>query len=301
MAEKIQETFYALWNLFERYVLGVVLEMQLVDFIDIIILTIIIFSVYKFIRERRAVRLLRGLMIVIAVLLISVLFDLKALKFILENFYQVGMIAILIIFQSDLRAALERFGTTNLKTLRSITEGEYKEIVNSAEIMAEAATSLARSQTGALIVIERSTKLGEYLSQGVILNAELSSLLIRNIFYDKAPMHDGAVIIRKNRIYAAGCYLPLSKEDVNKDLGTRHRAAIGLSEVSDALVIVVSEETSTISVAYDGKLERNFNYSTLKQMILKYMLPADIKKVGIKAPKVGKKRKSRKKGEETDE
>lgn len=293
MAEKIQEFFSTLWNLFDRYVLGVVSEFQLVDFLDIVILALILFAVFKFIRERRAVRLLRGLLIVIAILLISVILDLKALKFILENFYQVGMIAILIIFQSDLRAALERFGTTKLKNLRSITEREYKEIVDSADVLAEAAASLARSNTGALIVVERSTKLGEYLSQGVILNAELSSLLIRNVFFNKAPMHDGAVIIRKNRIYAAGCYLPLSKEDVNKDLGTRHRAAIGLSEVSDALVIVVSEETGTISVAIDGKLERNFNYSTLKQIILKNLLPVDIKKVGIKS---GKKRREKKGG-----
>ena len=132
---------------------------------------------------------------------------------------------------------------------------------------------MARTKTGALIVIERSTKLGEYIKSGVLVNAQMSSFLLRNIFFNKAPLHDGAVIIRGHRIFAAGCFLPLStKEDIVQDLGTRHRAAIGLSESSDAIVVVVSEETGIISLAADGQLKRNYNYNSLKQDLVKLLV-----------------------------
>ena len=273
MLERIHEYLKIFSDLVDRYVVSVIAGMKLVDFIDIVILSVFLFYVYRFIRQRRAVRLVRGVLILMAVLLVSTIFNMKALNFILQNFFQVGMIALIVIFQSDLRAALERFGSTKIKGLRGISESDAKAIVNAAGTIAEAADVLSKTKTGALIAIERSTKLGEHLSHGVILNAELSSLLIRNIFFDKAPMHDGAMFIRDRRIYAAGCYLPLSNADVNKDLGTRHRAALGLSEVSDAIVIIVSEETGTISVAVDGELNRGFTASTLKAEITKYLLP----------------------------
>lgn len=278
MWEQILEFFKNLFDYFDRYVIDIVKEMKFVDLLDIIILSIILFYVYKFIRQRRAVRLARGVLIVIVVLVLSVIFNMRALNFILENFFQVGMIALIVIFQSDLRAALERFGSTKIKRFRGISEGDAKAITETAEVLAEASEALANTKTGALIAIECSTKLGEHLSHGVILNAEMSSLLIRNIFFNKAPMHDGSMIIRDLRIYAAGCYLPLSNADVNKDLGTRHRAALGLSEVSDAVVIVISEETGTISIACNGELERGFDRATLKAEILKYLLPDDTPK-----------------------
>lgn len=275
MWEQILEYWRIFVDLVDRYIIGVIAEMKFVDFVDIVILSVFVFYVYKFIRQRRAVRLARGVLILLAVLLLSVIFNMRALNFILENFFQVGMIALIIIFQSDLRAALERFGSTKIKGFRGMTESEAKAIIHSAETIAEAADSLSKTKTGALIAIERSTKLGEHLSHGVILNADMSSLLIRNVFFNKAPMHDGAMIIRNRRIYAAGCYLPLSNADVNKDLGTRHRAALGLSEVSDAIVIVISEETGTISLAIDGELERDFTPETLKNELTKYLLPQD--------------------------
>lgn len=276
MLERIHEYLKVFADLVDRYVVSVIAGMKLVDFIDIVILSVFLFYVYRFIRQRRAVRLARGVLILMAVLLVSMIFNMKALNFILQNFFQVGMIALIVIFQSDLRAALERFGSTKIKDLRGISESDAKAIVNVAGTIAEAADVLSKTKTGALIAIERSTKLGEHLSHGVILNAEMSSLLIRNIFFDKAPMHDGAMIIRDRRIYAAGCYLPLSNADVNKDLGTRHRAALGLSEVSDAIVIIVSEETGTISIAVDGELYRGFTASTLKAELTKYLLPEDL-------------------------
>lgn len=306
MWERILEYWNIFVDLINRYVIGVIAEMKFVDFIDIVILSIILFYVYKFIRQRRAVRLARGVLILTGILLFSVIFDMRALNFILENFFQVGMIAIIVIFQSDLRAALERFGSTKISDFRGISESDAKAIVNVAEVIAEASDSLSKTKTGALIVIERSTKLGVHLSHGVILNADMSALLIRNIFFNKAPMHDGAMIIRDKRVYAAGCYLPLSNADVNKDLGTRHRAALGLSEVSDAIIIVISEETGTISVASDGELSRGFNAETLKSEILKYILPSDLPKramVELGVKKRIKKRtfKKAKKEERSDE
>lgn len=298
------------WNIFvdliNKYVIGVVAEMKLVDLIDIVILSIILFYVYKFIRQRRAVRLARGVIILTGILLLSVIFDMRALNFILENFFQVGMIAIIVIFQSDLRAALERFGSTKISDFRGVSENDAKAIINVAEVISEAAESLAKTKTGALIVVERSTKLGEHLSHGVILNADMSALLIRNIFFDKAPMHDGAMIIRSKRVYAAGCYLPLSNADVNKDLGTRHRAALGLSEVSDAIVIVISEETGTISIAFDGELVRGFDAESLKAEILKYTLPSDMPRramaeLGVTKKIINKKAKKSKNKEEENE
>lgn len=278
MLDKIAEYWDVFIDLVNRYVIGVIADMKFVDFVDIVILSIILFYVYKFIRQRRAVRLARGVLIVLATLLISVIFNMRALNFIIENFVQVGMIAIIVIFQSDLRAALERFGSTNIKTFKGINESDAKAIGNLAEVIADAAVTLSETKTGALIAIERSTKLGEHLSHGVILNADASTLLIRNVFFNKAPMHDGAMIIRDRRVYAAGCYLPLSNEDVNKDLGTRHRAALGLSEVSDALVVVISEETGTISIALEGELQRGFTKASLKKTIMKCLLPAEVTK-----------------------
>lgn len=283
--EKLAAFFSSAAEFCNSYILDALRGMRFADVIDILILAALLFYIYRFIRNRRAGRLAMGLLFVIAVMLLSIALNLKALRFVLQNFYQVGMIAIIVIFQSDLRAALERFGTTPIRGLRSLNAGDMKKIVEMADVLSEAADALARTQTGALIAIERNTRLGEYLGQGVIINADLSAPLLRNIFVNKAPLHDGAVIIRNRRIYAAGCYLPLSTKDVNKDLGTRHRSALGLSEVSDAVVIVVSEETGTISLAVDGELERNFNYATLKQQILKYLMPVEgsVKKIGRRA------------------
>ena len=170
---------------------------------------------------------------------------------------------------------LEKVGGTPFSGLHNITADFRDPATTNAEIDAicTAAKDFAREKVGALIVIERSTKLGEYIKSGVYIDAAISPHILRNLFFDKAPLHDGAVIIRDGRVCAAGCFLPLStKEDINKDLGTRHRAAIGLSEISDAIVIVVSEETGNISLSVDGNLERNFNYTSLKQKLTSMLI-----------------------------
>ena len=276
MPEKISQFFGRVVEFFGNNLLGALAEIRIVDVIDILILAVILFWIYKFIRQRRAGRLAVGLLFFIAAMVAANLFNLRAMQYIFRNFYQVGLIAIIIIFQSDLRAVLERVGSSPMRTLKTFTDNDYKAVLELADTVAAVCDSLSRTRTGGLIVIERDTKLGDYMGQGVILNAEPSQMLLRNLFFNKAPLHDGAVIIRARRVYAAGCYLPLSSADVNKDLGTRHRAAIGLSEVSDAFVIVVSEETGTISIATAGTLVSNYNYSSLKQEIVNALIPEDV-------------------------
>lgn len=253
---------------FKDYFLSTVAEIGFVDIIDILILSCLFYYVYCFIRDRRAGRLAIGLLIIMGLFVISSAFNMYALEYILQNFYQVGLIAVLIVFQPELRAALEKVGGTSFWGIKNITADSRELAAQGAQIDAicTAVSDLARDKVGALIVIECSTKLGEYINSGVLVDSVLSPQILKNIFFNKAPLHDGAVIIRDKRVCAAGCFLPLSTaEDIDSDLGTRHRAAIGLSETSDAIVIVVSEETGNISIARNGDLTRNYNYNSLKQ------------------------------------
>ncbi|MBQ2767610.1 MAG: diadenylate cyclase CdaA [Clostridia bacterium] len=258
-----------------QYIVNPILDITLIDIIDIVLLAFVFYYVYRFIRDRRAGKLAIGVILIIVILIISSALQMHAIKFVLQNFYQVGIMALLIVFQPELRAALEKVGATPMTGLKNIGEQkDAEQILSAVEAITDAACALSREKTGALIVIERSTKLGEYIKSGVVVNAQISPFLLRNIFFNKAPLHDGAVIIRDYRVYAAGCFLPLSTHtDIIKDLGTRHRAAIGMSEISDAPVIVVSEETGVISIAYEGTLRRNFSYRTLKQELLTILEP----------------------------
>ncbi|MBE6530734.1 MAG: TIGR00159 family protein [Ruminococcaceae bacterium] len=254
---------------FEQYVLDTVKDIRVTDILDILILSLILYYLYSFIRDRRAGKLAWGLVVIAVLFFLSSIFNMYALKLIFENFYQVGFIAILIVFQPELRAALEKVGGTSFTGLKNIaveSSGKLASLNAEIDAICQSASDLSRDKVGALIVIERSTKLGEYIKSGVMVDSIISPFVLRNIFFDKAPLHDGATIIRDGRVHAAGCFLPLStNDDIDKDLGTRHRAAIGITEISDAVVIVVSEETGTISLACDGNLKRNFNYTTLKQ------------------------------------
>lgn len=273
-------TFNVLWDnlklYFQENIVNTAKQMGVKDVIDILLLSLVLYFLYRFIRERRAVKLLLGLGVFLVFTIVADTVEFTALSFIFSDFRQIGIIAVLILFQPELRSALEKIGGTPLQNLRSITSDSKDLATVNAEIDAicTAASDLSRDKVGALIVIERTTKLGEYIKSGVAVDAVISPHILRNIFFNKAPLHDGAVIIRNSRICAAGCFLPLStQEDINKDLGTRHRAAIGVSEISDALVIVVSEETGTISMALDGNLKRNFNYNTLKQELNTLLVP----------------------------
>ncbi len=260
-----------LLNFWKDHIWVYLKDFGLVDALDILVLALVLFCAYRFLRDRRAGKLIVGLGLVSVVLIVSSLIDMNAVNYILRHFYQIGLLAIIIVFQPELRTALEKVGNTPISGFREIVSDskDMKAVLADIEAICDAASDMSRTKTGALIVIERQTKLGEYIKSGITVNAQLSSYLLRNIFFNKAPLHDGAVIIRNYRVFAAGCFLPLStKDDIVKSLGTRHRAAIGLSEISDAIVIVVSEETGTISVAKDGELKRDYNYGTLKQELL---------------------------------
>ena len=270
---------------FTKFLVEPVRHIEFKDGIDILVLALVLFFIYRLIRDSRAWKLLVGLGVIFVITIVARAFGMNGLNFIFGNFQQLGIMAILILFQPELRMALEKVGETPITSVRNIAVESKDLAAHSAEIDAicSAVNDLSREKVGALIVIERSTKLGDFIKSGVIVDAAISSHLIRNLFFNKAPLHDGAVIIRNSRVCAAGCFLPLStKEDINKDLGTRHRAAIGLTEVSDALVIVVSEETGTISVSIDGNLERNFNYSSLKQMLIAKVYSQSINEQNLK-------------------
>lgn len=262
---------------FLNYILEPLKHIGVIDIIDILLLMVLIFGVYRFIRKRRAGKLAIGLLLIVLMTAISSLLGMKAIGLVLTNFYQVGIIAILIVFQPELRAALEKVGNTSIisriKKIASSENRRYIAFVNeSVESICNAVFDMSHDKVGALIVIERETKLGEYIDTGVKLNAALSEELLKNIFFKNAPLHDGAVIIRDLRVCAAGCFLRISEQEgLDSELGTRHRAAIGVSEVSDAVVIVVSEETGTVSLATDGTIKRGLDREALKRFLLLLM------------------------------
>ena len=265
--EFITQTLSAVWNTLK--------SIRVTDIIDIILVAVMFYYVYRFIRERRAGKLAAGLLILLLILLLSDRLDMRAMQFIMQNLFQVGMVAVIVVFQPELRSALEKVGAEPLRGLRSISEKSGNDASTIAMIneVTEAACDMSLDKTGALIVIERTTKLGDIIKTGTIVNADTTAFLIRNIFFKNAPLHDGAMIIRDDRIYAAGCFLPLStNNDIIKDLGTRHRAAIGMSENSDAVIVVVSEENGTISIAVEGELKRNFSYNSLKAELTRLLL-----------------------------
>ncbi len=263
-----------------EYVKNQLAGISFIDFLDIFIVAFLFYWIFKFVRDRRAGKLLIGLVFLTVLLFLSDLLVMRALNFILNAIFSVGIVAVVIVFQPELRTALEKVGGESLKNFKgkldSDEEAELRAAISEISI---AAASLSQSKTGALIVFERSTRLGDYIRTGTIVDAVTSSFLLGNIFFNKAPLHDGAVIIRNSRIHAAGCFLPLSSNnEIVKELGTRHRAAIGMSENSDAVVLVVSEENGVISVAMEGKLRRHFNQKTLETYLTKQLIKEDNKK-----------------------
>lgn len=296
IAERVNYSLNAIWrfimNLGDNFK-GVIMSIGFKDIADILIVAVFFYYAIKFLRDRRAGKLAFGVVLLFAIQIISDLFDFVALRFLLQNVFQIGLIAFVILFQPELRSALEKIGGGggSIKTIIGMTgERDSSTKANTISAIGEAVCDMSKDKTGALIVIERSTKLGDIIGSGVVVNADITPFLIKNIFFNKAPLHDGAMIIRDFRIYAAGCFLPLSSnDDIIKDLGTRHRAAIGMSENSDAVVIVVSEETGTISIAIEGKLYRNLNYSSLIS-ILGEQLTSDSESGVIRKFRMRKKR-----------
>lgn len=251
-----------------RNIMELFTTFRVIDFIDIIIVAVIFYKLLMLIKETRAEQLIKGLIVLLVVLNISKFLDMHMVHFILSNTMTVGVIALLVVFQPELRRALEYIGRTKWLSI-SISEVIKEELLSNIDEIVNATTLLSRSKTGALMVIERETGLNEIVDTGTLIEGRISALLIANIFEHNAPLHDGAVLIKKSKIMAAGCFLPLSiKANLSRDLGTRHRAALGMVENSDALVVVVSEETGAISVAIDGQLKRFLEVSELKDILI---------------------------------
>ena len=249
-------------------ILRTIQSISIVDFIDIFFVAIILYYAFRFVRERRAGKLAVGVIFFTFFLVLSGLLGMHALKYIFQNLFQVGVLALVVLFQPEMRSALEKMGGSSLKGLKNISESKDNSVwMLAIREVSTAAAQMAAEKTGALIVFERGTRLGEIAATGTVCDAQVSAYLLRNMFFNKAPLHDGAVLLRNGRIHAAGCLLPLTQQDINRDLGTRHRAAIGLSENSDAAVVVVSEETGVISVAVDGYLTRGYNADTLRSRL----------------------------------
>ncbi len=249
------DALYSVWN----QIIFAVTSIGILDIIDILAMAFIIYKAICFLRETRAGQLVKGIAILFVVYVIANWLDFVTIKWLLSKIMDSAIIAAAVIFQPELRRILERVGRTNFSYNQMLDENSNA-LSDCIDRVCKAAGIMQDKKVGALIVFERTTQLGEIISTGTVLDAAPSVSMINNIFFPKSPLHDGAVIIREGRIYAAGCILPLTqREDLSLQLGTRHRAAIGITENSDALVLVVSEETGNISIVVNGQITRNYN------------------------------------------
>ena len=249
------------------------------DIIDILLLASLLFVLFRFLKTRKSVAIFVGVGIFIVLMTVAQVARLEALSSVLTAVASGGPIILVIIFQQEIRDVLERVGSKSLKTIMSVNDRKKKreQYFSIIENICTAVGDLSNDSIGALIVIERTTRLSDVVASGVTINADVNASLIKNLFFNKAPLHDGAVIISEGRLAAAGCFLPLTRRtDLNTDLGTRHRAALGTAESSDAIIIVVSEETGTISVAIDNSLHRDISADELKQFMLENLLRSSL-------------------------
>lgn len=238
------------------------------DIIDIAIVAYIFYKIFMFIKDTRAEQVFKGIILLLLATSLSEAFKLHTLNWILIRTLDLGFIAAIIIFQPELRAGLEHIGRTNFNIFLKSNNVSDENLNTTIEEIVEALYSLSRQKIGALIIMERQTKIGEIINTGTIVDGEVSRQLLINIFIPNTPLHDGAVVIRESKIKAAACFLPLTEsKDLSKDLGTRHRAAIGVSEVSDCISLIVSEETGDVSIAKSGKLYRNVSRERMTNIL----------------------------------
>ena len=251
------------------------LLIQPTDLLDIAIMIFVLYKVFMLVQSTKAASLLKGLLVFLAALMLSSVLQLHGVYYIMSSMVEWGVLALIILFQPEIRRILEQMGSKRFTAFFS-----HEEDVNTMEQTIGqtvlACTEMSQSRTGALIVFEREILLDDMVRSGTVLDASVSSELLKNIFFVKAPMHDGAVIVRNGRVLGAGCMLPLSKNvNLSRDLGMRHRAGIGMSENSDAVVVIVSEETGSISVAIGGMLKRHLKPETLENVLRNELLPQD--------------------------
>lgn len=277
--QTILNALLSFWELMVYVISG----MRLNDVLDIIVITFIIYKCIGFFRQTRGGQLVKGLIVLLVMALVAQWFNMVMVKWLLVKLMDSILIAAVIIFQPELRRALEQVGTSRFGTFGRSggVDLETELLEKQIDSASKAAGVMQEQKCGALMVFERTTQLGEIIATGTIVDATPSSSLICNIFYPKSPLHDGAMILRGGKIHAAGCILPLTQNrELNKSLGTRHRAALGMSENSDAVVVVVSEETGTISIAVNGELRRGFDAITLRTELSSLLLESRDKKSG---------------------
>jgi diadenylate cyclase len=279
MAE-LSQTLQSFW----QQLLSAVSTIGFADYIDWLLVAFLIYHAGLLVRETRAKQLVKGIAAILLVYWISIWLEMNALRFFLETIVRSGVLLLVVLFQPELRRALEQVGRSKLSGLGGIF-GTGTDILRREQVeglikaLRESCTRLSESRTGALVVFEREIKLGEIISSGTVIDAAVSDGLVTNIFFKNSPLHDGAMVVRNARIHAAGCYLPLSQNtEIARELGTRHRAALGMSENSDAVIIVVSEETGAISAAYESRLVRNLSPQALHDLLREKLLPRDAEK-----------------------
>lgn len=253
------------------------LSMEITDIVDMAIIAYLVYQLLALVKNTSSERVLKGVLFVILALWLSSYWRLNGLNFVLNKLVEWGVLALVILFQPEIRRILDQLGGSRFSFLRVFNKREQiSSIEHAIQVTAEACRDMSRDRTGALIVFERQNKLDDILRSGTTLDAEPSSELLKNVFFVKAPMHDGAMIIRDGRVLGAGCMLPLSRNvNLSRDLGMRHRAGIGMSENSDAVVVLVSEETGSISVAVGGMLKRHLSIETLRLLLSNELLPKE--------------------------
>ena len=271
--------FETLWNNYLR-------NIRISDILDIAVMAFLIYKGIRFITKSSTMRVMRGIIILVVVMGLATALDLYVIKFLLGKAMEFGVLVLVVLFQPELRKLLERVGSSAFMNIFGKAQVS-KEMELAIAQTISACEDMSRSRTGALIIFERDIKLDDTLKTGTTVNADLNSEMLKNIFFPNTPLHDGAVIIRDGRIAAAGCILPNSSNpNISKELGTRHRAGIGMSEVSDAVVIVVSEETGSISVAVDGMLKRHLAHDTFEKILRNELMPEDSDNTGSRSSRL---------------
>ena len=258
---------------------GIINSFRIADLFDIIIVAYLIYQAIRLLHETRAIQLVKGIMILMGIYAVASFTGMRSLSFLITYIFQYGALAVFIMFQPELRRSLEQVGRTKFSKLQIFNNPTSVDEINNRWLNAinaigEAASYLSKRRIGALIVLERQTMLGEIIKTGTVIDAAPSPELLGNIFFPNSPLHDGALIIREGRLVAAGCFLPLSDNfTISKEMGTRHRAGLGMSENSDAVVVIVSEETGIITIAINGKLRRGFTEEQLtKELISNFIV-----------------------------
>ena len=263
----VLDSFFSAFNQFRT--------ISFIDIIDILIVAYIIYRIMKLLKDTSAERLIKGIIILVGIMLLASMLHLTMISWLLQQALKVGLFAIVVVFQPELRRLLEQIGKGNFSRL-IVPADAPDEVESMITATVSACADMSRTKTGALIVFERRERLGEIISTGTMVDAAPSAELIKNIFFKNSPLHDGAMIVRAGRVCAAGCVLPLSgNQSLSRDLGTRHRAAVGMSESADSVLVVVSEETGSISVAIGGMLKRHLSPDMLRKLLENELLDSE--------------------------